>query len=232
MATDRAVARARTREAAVQRNRRASRWVHAAVYTCTLLLVATGGWLLFGQEGNPSVLARVTGQPDVVLHRWLGYALGGLAVVALGVWWRGLARFFRESIRWERGDLAWLRSWPKAVVTGRFGRHDGDFDPGQRVANLVLVGSLVLLLVSGMGLTFLHGGPVFVWLHQVHLWSTYVFVAMVAGHVLVASGVLPGYRGVWRAMHLGGRLAEPVARRLWPGWSERQSELQRRGDRG
>lgn len=222
MATDRAVAGARTREATVQRNRRASRWAHAGVYTCALLLLATGGWLLLGQEGNPSLLARATGQADVVLHRWLGYALAGLAVVAVAVWRRGLGRFFRESIRWERSDLAWLRSWPKAVLTGRFGRHEGDFDPGQRVANLVLVGSLVLLLVSGLGLAFLHGGPVFVWLHQVHLWSTYVFVVMVAGHVLVASGALPGYRGVWRAMHLGGQLAEPVARRLWPGWVERQ----------
>ncbi len=210
------------REATVERNRRASRWVHAAVYACSLLLVATGGWLLLGQEGNPSVLARVTGQPDVVLHRWLGYVLAGLAVIALAVWWRGLRRFLRESIRWETGDLAWLRAWPRAVFTGRFGRHEGDFDPGQRVANLVLVGSLVLLLVSGLGLAFLHGGPVFVWLHEVHLWSTYAFVVMVAGHVLVASGVLPGYRGVWRAMHLGGHLAAPVARRLWPGWAERQ----------
>lgn len=227
MATDRVVPRTRTHGSTVQRNRRASRWVHAAVYVCALLLLATGGWLLFGQEGNPSVLARVTGQPDVVLHRWLGYGLAGLAIVAIGVWRRGLVRFFRESTRWQRGDLAWLRSWPRAVLTGRFGRHEGDFDPGQRVANLVLVGSLALLLISGLGLAFLHGGPVFVWLHLIHLWSTYVFAFMVAGHVLVASGALPGYRGVWRAMHLGGHLAEPVARRLWPGWLERQRQGRR-----
>jgi formate dehydrogenase subunit gamma len=222
MATDRAATRARTREVTVRRNRRASRWSHAAVYTVSLLLLATGAWLFFGQEGNPSPLARVTGQPDVVLHRWLGYVLAGLAVVVVAVWWRGLGRFFRESVRWDRGDLTWLRVWPRAVLTGRFGRHEGDFDPGQRVANLVLVGSLLLLLVSGLGITVLHGGPVFVWLHLVHVWSTYVFAVMVAGHVLVASGLLPGYRGVWRAMHLGGHLPEAVARRLWPGWAERQ----------
>jgi len=34
--------------------------------------------------------------------------------------------------------------------------------------------------------------------------------------------VLPGYRGVWRSMHLGGRLHADVARRLWPAWLERQ----------
>jgi len=40
--------------------------------------------------------------------------------------------------------------------------------------------------------------------------------------VLVAIGVLPGYRGVWHAMHLGGRVPEETARRVWPGWAERE----------
>jgi hypothetical protein len=42
--------------------------------------------------------------------------------------------------------------------------------------------------------------------------------------VLVAIGVLPGYRGVWRAMHLGGRVSVETARRLWPAWAERAAE--------
>jgi len=44
---------------------------------------------------------------------------------------------------------------------------------------------------------------------------------VIAGHVLVAIGVLPGYRGVWRSMHLGGRVADETAHRVWPGWTER-----------
>jgi len=44
---------------------------------------------------------------------------------------------------------------------------------------------------------------------------------VILGHVLVAIGVLPGYRGVWRSMHLGGHLREETARRVWPGWTER-----------
>jgi formate dehydrogenase subunit gamma len=205
----------------VERNRRASRWTHALVYTCSLLLLATGLWLLLGQEGTPSLLARATGVPDVVLHRWLGYALTGIAVLAVAVWWRGLRRFVRETVRWDHGDLSWYAAWPRAVFTGRFRRHEGDFDPGQRVANVVLVGTLVLLVVSGLGLTALHGGPAFVWLHRLHLWSTYAFTVMLAGHVFVASGILPGYRGVWRAMHLGGHLQVREASRLWPARLER-----------
>jgi formate dehydrogenase subunit gamma len=45
---------------------------------------------------------------------------------------------------------------------------------------------------------------------------------LLIGHILIASGLLPGYRGVARAMHLGGRLRVAVARRVWPGWLERQ----------
>lgn len=206
----------------VERNRRASRWTHGAVATLTLVLLFTGGWLLAGREGDPSPLARATGVGDAQLHRWVGWAAVGLVVLAAVVWWHRLRHFVRETFRWDRGDGAWLLAWPKAAVTGRFRRHDGDYDPGQRVANLVLVGGLLVLVASGAGLALVHGGPAFVWFHRVHVWATWVVGAMVAGHVLVAAGVLPGYRGAWRAMHLGGRLPVAVARRLWPAWLERR----------
>jgi formate dehydrogenase subunit gamma len=55
----------------------------------------------------------------------------------------------------------------------------------------------------------------------IHRWSALVVTAAIAVHVFVAAGILPGYRGVWRSMHLGGKLPAEVARRLWPGWFER-----------
>jgi formate dehydrogenase subunit gamma len=124
-------------------------------------------------------------------------------------------------MRFDHGDARWFRAWPKALVTGRFPRHEGRFDPGQRIANLVLVVLLGALVVSGVWLARLHGGPTFAVLVRVHRWSTYAITPVILGHVLIASGVLPGYRGVWRSMHLGGHLRIEVARRLWPAWSER-----------
>jgi hypothetical protein len=59
-----------------------------------------------------------------------------------------------------------------------------------------------------------------VWLLRVHVWATYVVTLMIGGHILIASGLLPGYRGAWRSMHLGGRLYPRVAKRLWPAWFE------------
>ena len=84
------------------------------------------------------------------------------------------------------------------------------------------MGGLLVLVASGAALALVHGGPAFVWAHRVHVWATWGVGLMLAGHVLVAAGVLPGYRGAWRAMHLGGRLPGSVARRLWPAWLERR----------
>jgi formate dehydrogenase subunit gamma len=142
------------------------------------------------------------------------------AIVVAGLLFgiRSAVTFTVESVRFSRGDIGWLRSWPKAALTGRFLYHGGHFDPGQRIANLVIAGLLALLVLSGVMMALLHGGPAFAVLVWVHRWATYVVTPVILGHVLIAVGVLPGYRGVWRTMHLGGRLPVTVARRLWPGW--------------
>jgi formate dehydrogenase subunit gamma len=140
--------------------------------------------------------------------------------------------FVGASVRFRRSDLAWFRHWPAAIVTGRFPWHGGHFDPGQRVANIAMVVAFLAVTASGIAMALLHGGPAFVWLVPLHRVSTYVLLPLLAGHILIASGVLPGYRGVWRSMHLGGRLDASVARRLWPGWADRYDALHPRGERG
>lgn len=206
---------------AVRRNNRRTRMLHAGVYLTTFVLLATGWWLLAGKEGDPSPLAAMLDAPDTRIHEWAGYALAAVGALALVFGLRAAGTFVAQSVRFERGDLGWFARWPAAVFTGRFGRHVGHFDPGQRIANVVMVGALVVLVVSGIGLVVVSGGTAFVWFLRLHKWSTYVLTPVVAGHVLVALGILPGYRGVWRAMHFSGRVPEKTARRLWPAWAER-----------
>jgi formate dehydrogenase subunit gamma len=205
----------------LERHSRRARWFHAAVYLAALPVLFTGWWLLAGEEGNPSPLARALGVADIRVHVWFGRILAILAVVAIVVGRKGIATFVRETFRRDRGDGRWLLRWPSGALTGRFARHEGEFDPGQRVANVVIVGGLVVLVTTGIALTFLHGGRTFAVLAKIHLWTTILVTPFILGHVLIALGVLPGYRGVWRAMHLGGRVPEETARRLWPGWTER-----------
>ncbi|THV24569.1 cytochrome b/b6 domain-containing protein [Glycomyces paridis] len=212
------------REGTVVRNRAPARWFHAAVYLSVLVLMATGWWLTLGREGDPSLLARATGFADAEIHTVVGWVLAGLAVAGLAFGPKGLRALVVDSARLRRSDLRWFARWPKAVFTGRFARHEGRFDPGQRIANLVMVALLSALVVSGVGLWAVSGGPAFVWFNRVHRWSTYAFTPVVLGHILIAAGVLPGYRGVWRAMHLGGRLRRRDAARVWPGWLERRDD--------
>jgi cytochrome b subunit of formate dehydrogenase len=201
---------------AVARTNRATRLLHMAFYLVTIVLLITGWWLATGHDGRPSLLARAAGETDIALHRQVGRALAALAILAVTGGFRGTRTFVRETLRADRGDGRWLWRWPKAVVTGRFPGHWGHFDPGQRLANLAFVATLGTLVGTGIALTSLHGGPAFVWLVRVHRWSTVVLTVLVVAHVLVASGVLPGYRGAWRAMHWGGRVPAATADRLWP----------------
>jgi formate dehydrogenase subunit gamma len=205
----------------VQRYSRGARWMHAGVYLTVLLLLGTGWWLILGREGQPSPLTTLTGIPDTALHIWTGWALAGIAALGVVIGFRGAATFARETLRYDRGDLRWFVKWPAALFTGRFARHEGHFDPGQRIANAVIVLLLAVLVGSGAGLVVITGGPGFVWLSQIHRWSTYALTPVLLGHILIASGLLPGYRGVARSMHLGGKLRADVAKRVWPGWLAR-----------
>ncbi len=222
MATD-----VRVRPAVVERYGRAARWLHAGAYLTVLLLLGTGVWLLLGREGDPSPLSRLADAPDTRLHVWIGWAFAGLVAAGLLLMPRGAWSFVRESLRFRRADLRWFARWPVSVVTGRFGRHEGRFDPGQRIANVLLVLLLLAVTASGIAIALLHGGPAFVWLVPLHRWSTYLLIPLLAGHILIASGVLPGYRGVWRSMHLGGRLPASVAHRVWPGWTEQHDRREK-----
>jgi len=205
----------------VQRYSRPVRWFHAGIYLSVLILLGTGWWLLAGKEGDPSPLARLFGMADTTLHKDVGWALAALTGAGIVVGPRAVRTFVVESLRFRKPDWRWFVAWPAALLTGRFSRHEGHFDPGQRIMNILLTVSLLVLVGSGIGLVELHGGPTFVVFDRLHKWSTYAVTLLLAGHILVAAGILPGYRGAWRSMHLGGRQRTGVARRLWPGWLER-----------
>ena len=210
----------------IERHGRRARWLHAAVYLPTLALLATGLWLLGGKEGHASILSRATGVADTTLHIWFGWALTAVVVLGLVAGIRAIPSFLHETVRHDSGDLRWFLRWPKAVFTGRFARHDGKWDPGQRIANVVIVVGLLVVILTGIALATLHGGHTFSLFAKVHKWTAIVMTPVLLGHIVIAAGVLPGYRGVWRSMHLGGRLRQETADRVWPAWYEEITDVE------
>ncbi len=208
--------RADGHDAPVVRNNRATRWFHAATFVSTAVLLLTGWWLRTGREGRPSVLADVLSAPDTEIHRTTGWVMVGLAAAGLTLGVRAAWTFVRETARVDRGDGRWFLRFPAGALTGRFAPHRGHFDPGQRLANIAFVATLGTLIGTGVALTTLSGGPTFATLVKVHRGATYILTALVVGHLTVVSGILPGYRGAWRAMVGRGRVPADTARRLWP----------------
>ena len=210
----------------VRRYGRAGRWFHAGVYLTVLVMLATGWWFVVDGYEHESPLARLLGAPDSAVHETAGYVWVLVFAVWLPFGLRGVPAFVRETARYRRGDGRWLVTFPRAAFTGRFGDHDGHFDPGQRIANVLIVIGLAVLALTGLGMLLLPEGvlPEQVDLLVIHRWTTFLLTPVLLGHIVVAAGILPGYRGVWRSMHLGGRLPEDVARRIWPRWLDRQRE--------
>src|SRR5262249_62289391 len=99
----------------VERYRRPARWFHAVIYISVLILLATGWWLLAGQEGSPSPLARLTGMSDISLHELVGWILAGVALAGVLLGIRAVPSFVAEAVRLRRSALGWVARWPGAV---------------------------------------------------------------------------------------------------------------------
>lgn len=194
------------------------------MFLSTAVLLLTGWWLRTGREGQPSVLAEVLDAPDTEIHRTTGWVMVGLAAAGVTIGVRAAWTFVQETARVDRGDGRWFLRLPVGALTGRFAPHRGHFDPGQRLANIAFVATLGTLIGSGVALTTLSGGSTFATLVKVHRGATYVLTALVVGHLVVVSGLLPGYRGAWRAMVGRGRVPADTARRLWPADPRRRSD--------
>lgn len=213
------------------RNGRRARWLHALVYLTTVFLAYSGIAVL--AEGHPWLASVLGGHvPAATSHRWVGYGLLVVAGLVVLVWWRAAGRFLSNSFEFRRSDVSWFAGYPRMALAPRrpapAPHHAGHFDPGQRLFNMLLL--LVLLVLGGTGVVL--GMPerfvpaVFGWSLRVHEVTTWVLLGLVLGHLLLASGVLPGYRGVWRAMHRDGRVPAATAKRLWPHWTAAEPRAQ------
>ena len=197
-----------------------------------LLLAVTIGWLILSGLGIHEILSarlvHMLGGHVLLVgsHRWLGYALAAALLLTLIFLWQRVREFLSAILSLHRSDAAWLPGLVHSLVRPRRNTlpwHDGRFDPAQRLVFVVLIGSLALLVVTGVAINFipLSLRMVFAWTLRTHLASAWVFIATVSVHIFAGLGVLPTHRGVTRAMFGDGRIKTELGLRLWPGWTAR-----------
>lgn len=181
------------------------RWIHLALAAVMGVLIVTAALLYVGP------LSALVGRRDLVasLHLWSGLVLpvplilGYLASTA-----------FREDVtrlnRFLPGDWAWLRARDR-----RSGRYpSGKFNAGQKLNSSFVLGSVVVMFLTGLGLHFFDVFP-----DSIRTGITFVHDLLAAAVVVVAAGHL------WMAM------GDPVARTglrtgLVPRrWAEREHAL-------
>jgi len=185
------------------RTERALHWVHASAF---LVLLGSGLVLYL-----PTLAAEVGRRPlvkDVHLLTALAWAVALVAVLALGDR-RGLRAAAREIDVFDADDRRWLRGRPAP---------QGRFNAGQKLNAALTAAFAVLFAVSGALLWLGERNTRFrfdstIVLHDV---LTYVFVALLVGHLYLAV-VHPTTRHALRGVTLG-TVREDWAREHHPKW--------------
>ncbi len=197
----------------ITRFTRAERAVHHITAVLLFICLGTAAMLYIPE------LANAVGRRDLIkpIHIWAGVAL---PVPALVGW---LSRAFRDDLRrlnrFRPYDWEWLRRRDRrAVRRGRGVIVIGKFNAGQKLNAAFVFGAILIMLGSGLMLTFpdpwpvrLRTGATFV-----HDWLTLFIFVVTLGHLYYAlrdrgalSGMLTGQvTPEWAARHHAGWLDE------------------------
>lgn len=199
-----------------------TRVLHALNALALLVLLASG--LALG-DWLPASIVAVVGGHDAIdgVHRWLGLAFVGAAILAC-TWWRAPARWLaRQLTCWHRREWRWPLDYLRhALAPARRHApfHNGYFDPLERLVLSLLLLAVIVAGVTGVYLYWLPPAPLWVFLVMIraHVGAAWAAIALLCIHIIAGLGVLPSHCGIARAMFGDGTVPETTARRLWPGW--------------
>jgi formate dehydrogenase subunit gamma len=185
-------------------------WLNAVLM---LTLLATGSALYIPP------ISELVGQRQVVLaiHVYAGILIPfPLLLTAVGRrWGAGFRADARRLNRWTADDKRWLRT------RGRDPRvRNGKFNAGQKLNAAFTVGTILVMLVTGLIMRFPNEWPLS-WRTGatfVHDWVYLAAAIAVAGHILYALNDSESLRSMW-----SGSISGSWARRHAPRWYEEQA---------
>jgi len=190
-------------------------WVHAASF---LILVFTGAYMFLPGIGYAG------GYYIGIVHRIAAVLFIGVPVLnslsepnkALG--------FVKETLIWSKDDLKWLIAAPNYYFGGSEERMppQGHVNTGQRMWQLVVMGTGFVFLVTGIILWFFKWSipiNVYEWILFIHGIAFIIVFAMFLAHFYM--GVLhPRFRESLRSM-LDGKVSPAYAKQHYRKWYDK-----------
>jgi formate dehydrogenase gamma subunit len=187
-------------------------WVNAILF---LALIFTGAALYFAP------LMAIIGRRELVerIHVYIGLGLPVPLLLALwGSWGSALRADLRRFNRWSRADSEWMRLSTKGKPIRQRRRAKlatGKFNAGQKLNAAFTAGGGLVMLGTGIILRWYRPWPLS-WRAGatfVHNWLALLFVAVIAGHVLMALSDRDSLRSM-----VGGRIRRGWAQHHAPAW--------------
>jgi formate dehydrogenase subunit gamma len=185
-------------------------WINA---TLLLTMLATGSALYIPQ------ISEEIGRRGLVLgiHVYAGILLPFplLLTAAARRWGKGFREDARRLNRWIPDDRRWLRHWGKDPFV-----RSGKFNAGQKLNAAFTVGTIVVMLATGLIMKFPNEWPLS-WRTGatfVHDWVYLAAVVVVSGHIIYALNDPDSLRSMVR-----GWVPAAWAKRHAPRWYEEET---------
>jgi len=212
-----------TEERIVERFRKRTIWFHW-IHTAAFLLLLITGAILF----IPGAGGIAAGGWTRVIHRLAVVIFVGTPVVYFLFNPRMSLHFIKETFTWGKGDFEWLKAAPDYYFGGEEGKMppQGHINTGQKMWQLVVLGTGAAFLVTGIIMSFLKGSvayALFGWCVIAHDIAFIAALTMLLVHIYLGvihprmiesfSSMIDGKISVTYAKHHYGKWYDKIAGR-------------------
>jgi len=206
----------------VIRQSAAARFLHWTHTISCLLLFYTGLALYLPRlNGLAAVFGGLDGSRFA--HRVCGVFFIGIPILMIIFNWRGFVNFLKDIFTWEENDTTWLLRFPIYLFRAKTKMPpQGRLKSGQKFADWFIIGSSILLILTGIAMAFPANFPkgLVQWCFPLHELGMIILGVFLLGHIYLGLGIFQPYRGAWRYMFGDGTVSEEEAKYHWTRWYE------------
>lgn len=197
-------------------------WMHTAAF---LVLLVTGAILFF-----PGIGAPAAGGLTRFIHRIAVVFFVGAPIVYFFLNPRMSLHFIRETLTWGKEDLQWFLKAPDYYFGGAEEKMppQGHVNTGQKMWQLVVLGTGILFLISGCLMWFFKdvlGPGVFQWGVIVHDIAFVLAALMLLVHIylgIIHPRMTESLRSMW-----DGKVSKTYARNHYGKWYDEISQIEK-----